>query len=98
MKKAEEYLKLIHAKDFNPSSLGEAIKLVIKQAQIDAIKETCEECAESSSWEYADCRHDIPDFVPYVGDNEYGYNYIDKKSILSVADKLIKELEDGSKD
>ena len=91
MKKTEEYLKLMHAKDFNPSSLGEAIKLVIKQVQIDAIKETCEMCSnEAETYEYnhldacSECGHTA--------------TYVDKNSILSVADKLIKELEDGNKD
>lgn len=85
MKKPEEYLKLIHAKDFNPSSLGEAIKLVIKQAQIDAIKETCKKCASE-----ADVKHVFVSTGDYSGHDSW---MVDANSILSVADKLIKELE-----
>ena len=56
---------------------------VIKQAQIDAIKETCEVCANglrqtASQW-----------------NSDY---YNEKNKIMLVADKLIKELEDGNKD
>lgn len=85
MKKAEECLKLIHAKDFNPSSLGEAIKLVIKQAQIDAIKETCKRCAEE-----AETKYHFVSTGDYSGHDSW---IVDEDSILSVADKLIKELE-----
>lgn len=83
MKKTEEYLKLMHAKDFNPSSLGEAIKLAIKQAQIDAIKETCERCANEA---------EITG-ISYGNDKSITVYEVNKDSILSVADKLIKELE-----
>ena len=88
MKKAEEYLKLMHAKDFNPSSLGEAIKLVIKQVQIDAIKETCERCSNEAEMTG----------ISYGNDKSISDYEVNKDSILSVADKLIKELQDGNKD
>ena len=87
MKKAEEYLKLIHAKDFNPSSLSEAIKLAIRQAQIDAIKETCERCANEAEMTG----------ISYGNDKSITDYEVDKNSIISVADILIKELEDGNK-
>ena len=83
MKKPEEYLKLIRAKDFNPSSLGEAIKLAIKQAQIDAIKETCKRCSDEAKMTG----------ISYGNDKSITDYEVDKDSILSVADELIKEIE-----
>jgi len=52
------------------------VKRLIKLAQENAIKETVNECAENADTRY----------IPGVGD------LIDKQSILSVADRLIKEL------
>ena len=99
MKKAEDYFDIMSSLIYMDCDehRDEAYKL-IRIVQEDTIRDAVEECAENAGFEYATCRYDIPDEVPYVGDDEYGYNYIDKKSILSVANKLIKELEDGNKD
>lgn len=87
MKKPEEYLK-----DFITEPNFEQVEELIKQAQIDAIEETCRVCAENADLTYVECEWEIPEGTVSVGDREYGYNYIDKQSILSVADKLKKEL------
>lgn len=78
MKKAEEYLDGIWETEFN--GLDELdyfnILAIIKRVQEEAIRETVKECANSATLEW--------DFV-------HGTS-IDKNSILSIADKLIKEL------
>ena len=80
MKKPEDYLELF---TFNPNTITEEALSMIKQVQIDAIKETCEVCANglrqtASQW-----------------NSDY---YNEKNKIMLVAAKLIKELEDGNKD
>lgn len=55
---------------------------IIKQVQIDTIKETCKRCAEEADWD------DLGD-----GDLHGANIVIVESSILNVADKLIKELE-----
>lgn len=55
---------------------------VVKQAQIDAIKETCERCANEAEMTG----------ISYGNDKSISDYEVNKDSILSVADKLIKEL------
>ena len=99
MKKAEDYFVIVTSLAYaNCDEERDHAYKLIRMIQEDTIRDAVEECAENAGFEYATCRYDIPDEVPYVGDDEYGYNYIDKKSILSVADKLIKELKDGNRD
>lgn len=103
MKKSEDYLKpyrkyLVEGIDGYKNISGDGMFIgdvedAIKQAQIDAIEETCRVCAENADLTYVECEWEIPEGTVSVGDSEYGYNYIDKQSILSVADKLKKELE-----
>jgi hypothetical protein len=87
MKKAEQYLKQLFEEPFNleESSIEDDFLQVIKQAKIDAIEETCRVCAEE-----AELRYEEPCVLSYC---ECKDAYIDKQSILSVADKLKKELE-----
>ena len=82
MKKAEDYLINM----LQPFYRGELIE-VIKQVQIDTIKETCQVCADNADADYIviDC------FDRTTGEDIEAY--VIKSSILEVADKLIKELE-----
>ena len=89
MKRASEYLKDIEIED---SNIYVGVSNIIRAAQEDAIREAVRECAENAEWSYVEYDYKAPEGVEVVGDSEYGYNYIDKYSILSVADKLIKEL------
>lgn len=87
MKKAEDIVdynlqEILDIAVMNSSYCRNILIRVIKQVQIDAIKETCEECAENAE----------------LDSDSYENIFVDKNSILSVADKLIKELEDGNKD
>ena len=60
---------------------------IIKEIQIDAIKETVQACADN-----ADADYTITDnFDPVTGEDIKVY--VIKSSILEVADKLIKKLE-----
>lgn len=89
MKKPEKYFE-----DFCLPSNDDLLRvkydvlLLIKQVQIDAIKETCKRCSDEAEMTGISYRNDKS-----ITDYE-----VDKNSILSVADKLIKELEDGNKD
>lgn len=60
---------------------------IIKEIQIDTIKETVQACADNA---YCDLIHPPDDEYPELEESEYK---VVKSSILSVADKLIKELE-----
>lgn len=84
MKKAEWYSE-------NYANTVYSIADVIKMAQEEAIRETVKECAENAETIISD------DFLLELG--KFGKikapsnkDYIYKPSILSVADKLIKEL------
>lgn len=83
MKKAEEYLKgCEHDGSYIP--VNEVLNL-LKLAQEDAIREAVKECAENvETYEYP-----YMDSCPSCG---HTATYVDMGSILSVADKLIKEL------
>jgi hypothetical protein len=73
--------------------VNEVLKL-IKLAQINAIEETCRVCAESAelgSFEYMEDWMEEPFNITI--DDYSNIRGIDKQSILSVADKLKKELE-----
>ena len=66
---------------------------VIRIAQEDAIRETVKECADAASLECFEFKEDWMDEPINITIDDYGNIYgIDKNSILSVADKLIKEL------
>lgn len=96
MKKAEEYIENFWGaiNDGIDSSdryiSGYDVALVIKQAQIEAIEETCRVCVE-------DVELKEFDKIPQDRDsicNDMGDVYaVDLEKILSVADKLKKELE-----
>lgn len=97
MKKAEEYVN-----DFwGEAPIGDIVSHydiceVIKRVQADAIKETCQACADNAD---ADinflgdiARESIISGEPFLSEEDYEV-YVIKSSILEVADKLIKELE-----
>ena len=80
MKKPEDYLELF---TFNPNTITDEALSIIKQAQIDAIKETCKRCSDEAEMTG----------ISYGNDKSITDYEVDKDSILSVADKLIKEIE-----
>ena len=87
MKKAEEYINDFWGKIPETCLISEYdIKLVIKYAQIDAIKATVQACADNAAADVT--------FVgnPYDPEDDSYEVYVIKSSILEVADKLIKEL------
>lgn len=96
MKKTTEYLeKLYITQDGEPKSVHDSVENILdvfKQIQIDAIEETCRVCADNADLTYVEYEWCIPEGSISTGDSEYGYSYIDKQSILSVADKLISNL------
>lgn len=76
--------------------VNEVLKL-IKLAQIDAIEETCKVCAEEAKLCWKNESH--PKGYPYFAWNPTGLEkygdkaiHVNRQSILSVADKLKKEL------
>lgn len=77
LKSAEEYWKEL------PYASWETIEPMLKQIQIDVIQATVEMCAEEAKIIMK------PHMDYYYEDYVEG---IDKQSILSVADKMIKEL------
>ena len=86
MKKAEEYINDFWGKIPETCLISEYdIKLVIKYAQIDAIKATVQACANNADAGYI--------FIGNRDENSDIEIYVIKSSILEVADKLIKELE-----
>ena len=97
MKKSEDIVdydlqEILDIAVMNSSYCRNILIKVIKQVQIDAIRETCEECALRAYW---GASQNDDGQEPYIHEDNI---FVDKKSILSVADKLIKELEDGNKD
>ena len=101
MKKAEEYLqqfKILRSnykegepfpfnltRDAHIGSYRDILK-AIKQAQLDAIEETVKRCAEEVETEE----------YPYMDGCEtcgHTATYVNKKSILNVAEQLKKEIE-----
>jgi hypothetical protein len=82
MKPAEKYLKELFKEPLqleDENSIDYDFLQLIKQAQIDAIEETCRVCAD---------RADITD--------NGRFPIIDKQSILLIADKLKKELNENT--
>lgn len=83
MKKAYEYLDEIESIEFPQSDdmfhRNSVVEKLIKQIQEDVIRETVQECAENA---------EIEEY-----DEHFQYSpHVNKNSILSIADKLIKEL------
>ena len=82
-------LKVEYLNAYNVVINRELLLEIIKEIQIDTIKETCRACANSAEADVTfqgwgkECQLDA---------SEYGV-YIIKSSILEVAEKLIKELE-----
>jgi hypothetical protein len=60
---------------------------ILRQIQIDTIRETCQACADNADADYTI----IDNFDPVTGEDIE--IYVIKSSILEIADKLIKELE-----
>ena len=93
MKKAEyivdyDLQEILDIAVMNSSYCRNILIRVVKQAQIDAIKETCKRCANEAEMTG----------ISYGNDKSITDYEVDKNSIISVADILIKELEDGNKD
>lgn len=91
MKKAEDVVdydlqEILDIAAMNSSYCRNILIRVIRQAQIDAIKETCEECALRADWGVSQ-NDDGQD--PWIHEDNI---FVNKNSILSVADRLIKEL------
>ena len=87
MKKTEDIVdynlrEILDIAVMNSSYCRNILIRVVKQAQIDAIKETCERCANEAEMTE----------ISYGNDKSIADYEVDKNSILSVADKLIKEL------
>ena len=101
MKKVDDILEEYDYKCYKGNSHKELFSIrevreLIKLAQEDAIRGTVEECAKSAEIEERDYRHNptkISNYGEEVCSEWEGIYYgVDKQSILSVADKLIKEL------
>ena len=83
MKKAEDYFDIMSSLIYmDCDEHRDEAYKLIRIVQEDTIRDAVEECAENAE----------------LDSDSYENIYVDKNSILSVADKLIKELEDGNKD
>lgn len=82
MKKAKEYTNC-----FVDNLPIEVVNVLIKQAQSDAIEETVKLCAENAEIGYQSYFFKDGEKCLFKNDT-----YVNKKSILSVADKLKSEL------
>jgi len=89
MKKSEDYFDIMSSLIYMDCDehRDEAYKL-IRIVQKDTIRDTVEECANEAEMTG----------ISYGNDKSITDYEVNKDSILSVADKLIKELEDGNKD
>jgi formylmethanofuran dehydrogenase subunit A len=95
MKKAEEYIELKTRHNSNLPEYGYSIDKVdaleiIKQVQIDAIKETVKECVKNAKIEFSNFKGTWESNDVSV--DEFTDASVSKNSILLVADKLIKKL------
>ena len=97
MRKAEDFCKDLNwTYDSDPGRYDlfkGLIEPIVRKAQLEAIEETCKVCAEKADLEYAAYEWEIPEGVIMTGDNEYGYSYINKDSILNCIEILKKEIE-----
>lgn len=62
----------------------ESVIEVLEMIQKETWNEAIDKAAENAEWEYVGEKFQIPKDTEYVGGSEYGYNYIDKQSILNV--------------
>ena len=89
MKKAEDYFDIMSILIYmDCDEHRDCAYKLIRMVQQDTIEETCKRCAEEAEMTG----------ISYGNDKSITDYEVDKQSILSVADKLIKELEDGNKD
>ena len=99
MKKINDYfegilLEVKYDNGYNVTISREDLYNVIKQVQVETIKETVQACADNAEADVEFCGWF--DDQRILGDckEEEDYEvYVIKSSILEVADKLIKELE-----
>jgi hypothetical protein len=95
MKKAVEYLKELFEEPFDLSgnSIESDFLNVIKQAQEDAIREAVKACAESADADFTPIGWLAQQHLdnPFIAGEDYEV-YVIESSILSITDKLIKEL------
>ena len=83
MKKAEDYFDIMSSLVYmDCEEHRDDAYKLIRIVQEDTIRDAVEGCAENAE----------------LDSDSYENIYVDKNSILSVADKLIKELKDGNKD
>lgn len=92
MKPIKEYfknkeLKVEYLNAYNVVINRELLLEIIKEIQIDTINETVQACVDNA---YCDLIHPPDEDYPELEESEY---MVVKSSILSVAEKLIKELE-----
>jgi len=79
MKEPIEYLK--HVTSF---TTRKELYEIGKQIQIDAYNKALDDVADAVDLSYCTDEQEIPEGTPNDGELEYGYNYIDKNSILKL--------------
>ena len=95
MKKTIEYLKELFEEPLElvEDSFEKDFYLIIKAAQEDTIRETVKECINVAKIEYYEFKEDWMEEPDNITRDDYGNIHgINPQSILSVADRLIKEL------
>lgn len=97
MKKSKEYIKNIDSylveevlEEF--PLVNSTLKEIIRQAQLDAIEETCKVCAENAKLLFHDGFYKEDKQLEYFQSGENNLQ-ISKQSILNCAEILKKELE-----
>ena len=81
IKKAKDYLNSFNVEDFKTDNLADAIKRVIKQAQIDMLEYSVKKCVENAD-------------IEYVFDGYKDYPEADKISILNTIEEIKEELKE----
>lgn len=61
---------------------------VTKEAMIEAIRQSLELAADAADLSYCTDKWEVPEGYVSTGDYEYGYNYIDKRSILNTINQI----------
>ena len=89
-------LKVEYLNAYNVVINRDLLLEIIKEIQIDAISETAQACANSAEADVTFCgwlaEESLKSGEPFEEGEDYEV-YVIESSILSVADKLIKELE-----
>lgn len=89
-------LKVEYLNAYNVVINRDTLLEIIREIQIDTIKETAQACANSAEADVTFCgwlaEESLKSGEPFEEDEDYEV-YVIESSILEVADKLIKELE-----